>query len=668
MFWANFLHFYQPYNQQPDILERIVNESYRKIISGLAINPKAKITVNINAGLTELLVKNGYRDVVDQLRDFAQKGQIQFTGGVKYHPFLPLLPEKEIKRQIKLNDQTNKKYLGKAWQPKGFFSPELAYSKKVANVVKEMGFKWMIAEEVAVEKKDFEKIYNIKGFDDFKIIFRDKRISVLILSAVVRDLKSLIQEIGQEEIKKKRYLLTVMDAETFGHHRPGLEKFLFQIYKDKKIPKLFVSDLIKKFGTNQYIEPRDSTWSSQEQDFWLEKEKKRSFTLWNHPDNPIHKLQWEFTYFVISLVWKINKKALWYKEVRQKLDRALQSDQYWWASAKPWWSLEMIEQGAFILKDVIFSIPNISKRHKNKAELYYRQILDLAFQWQRSGKIRQAYRQEMRTVKQRPYKKRVFAGQFNSMILEFEDEMNNAVKSQEFEKAIKWRDAIYKLKNGMDIYDILHVIDDLRQTRYLPSLKDYWEHTPEEFSAFAKKQFVGFRKKHFVKQQPKQLFKEIQIAFKNKKTKEHPLGFSFDEYNNFYFCEVPSQYIEYWLGEYGWDAMSLMKFSKSGIYHQPGQCFYKYQRGKIKITVKPKSLISKIIRLLKQNDINKGKWLKLAILLESQRWSPIFFKKNKKRELVATIPYRVSKYGQGFKYKILGYKARKALTLYSVTK
>ena len=32
MKWANFLHFYQPYNQQPDILERVVNESYRKVI------------------------------------------------------------------------------------------------------------------------------------------------------------------------------------------------------------------------------------------------------------------------------------------------------------------------------------------------------------------------------------------------------------------------------------------------------------------------------------------------------------------------------------------------------------------------------------------------------------------------------------------------------------
>ncbi len=658
MKWANFLHFYQPYNQQPDILERVVNESYRKVIAGLASNPETRITININAGLTELLVKNGYADLVEQIKTFAQGGQIEFVGGVKYHPFLPLLPKDEIKRQIRLNDQTNKKYFGQAWKPRGFYSPELAYSKKVARAAREAGFKWILAEELACAKKaGFKKIYNIKGLDDFKIIFRDKKISVLILSAIVRNLKSLIQEVGQEEFKKNRYLLTVMDAETFGHHRPGLENFLFQIYQDRKIPKVFISDLVKEFGVNEEIEPRDSTWSSEEQDFWLEKEKEHSFTLWNHPENPIHRIQWEFTYFVIDLVKRINTQVPWYKEIRQKLDRALQSDQYWWASAKPWWSLEMIEQGAFILKQVVFSIPDVSQRNKNKAEEYYRQIIDLAFQWQRSGKIRQAYRQAMDTVKLRPYKKRVLVGQFNAMVLEFEDEMNKAIKDQEFEKAIKWRDAIYKLKSGMDIYDVLHVVDDLRQVRHLPSLKDYWEHAPEEFSSFAKKSFTSFQKKKFVQKQPSHFLNEIKAALLKRKM-GHPLGFFKDEYNNVYFCEVPSQHIEHWPGERGWDAMSIIKFSRSGTYHQPHQCFYQFKKGKLKIIVKPQSLVNQILKFLKQHDIGQGRSLKLAILAESQRWSPIFFKKDKKGELVATIPYRVSAQGQGFKFKISGFSLK----------
>jgi len=651
MLWANFLHFYQPYSQQLDILERIVNESYRKVIGGLAASPKAKITININAGLTELLAKNGYGDVISQIKDFAKRGQIEFTGGVKYHPFLPLLPRDEIRRQIKLNDETNKKYFGRAWKPKGFFSPELAYSAKVAKIAHQMGFDWILAEELALpQKQNFQKIYTVKELSSFKILFRDKRISVLILSAIVRSMRSLIEEIGKDEIKKDRYLLTVMDAETFGHHRPGLENFLFQIYEDKSIPKAFISELVEKFGTGEEILPRDSTWSSEEQDFWLEKEKRHPFTLWYDPENPIHRLQWEFTYFVIDLVKKLDKSRPWYKEIRQMLDRALQSDQYWWASARPWWSLEMIEQGAFNLREIGLRVPGAGKFLKERAEKYYREIIDLAFTQQRAGIIRAAHREAFKTVKHRPYKKRVLAGQFNAMILEFEDEMNKAIRKQEFEKAVKWRDAIYKLKSGADIYDVLHVVDDLRAVRRLPSLKDYWEHALEEFSTLAKKHFIGFKQKKFVKKQPQQLFNEIKEAFEKKKKLEHPLGFSRDEYDNFYLCEVPSKFIEYWLGEYGWDAISLAKFPRPGTYHWPGQCFYQYQKGRLKVTVKSQSLLNRFLKLLKVSDKNKGRFLRLAVLSEATRWSPVFFKKG-----VARIPYKPTPEGQGFKFKISGW-------------
>lgn len=659
MIWGFFLHFYQPYNQQLDILERIVNESYRKVIGGLSLNPKMKLTININAGLTELLANNGYMDVIEDIKSFAKRGQIEFTGGVKYHPFLPLLPYDEIVRQIELNEITNKKYFGALWKPKGFFSPELAYSKKVAQSAKEAGFKWIIAEELASPKKpDFKHIYSVKNINNFKVIFRNKRISVLILSAIARSVRSFIQEIGKEELKKDQYLLTMMDAETFGHHRPGLENLLFQIYNDKKIKKVFVSELVKEFGTDKKIMPRDSTWSSEEQDFWLEKEKKHSFTLWDHPQNPIHHLQWEFTYFVVDLVDKIDHKKPYYKEVRGKLDKALQSDQFWWASAKPWWSLEMIEAGAFLLKDIVFSIPDISKNKKDKAFEYYRQIIDLAFEWQRSGKIRHAYREEYETIGRRPYKKRVLSGQYNAMILEFEDEMNKAIESQEFEKAIKWRDAIYKLKNEMDIYDVLHVVDDLARSRKLPSLKDYWEHDIGEFSTFTKKHFKAFKPKEFVVRQPKQLFNEVKAVY-YKKQMGHPLGFFRDEYDSFYLCEVPSQYIEHLPGESGWDAMSLARFSKPGVYHVSGQCKYELCGKKLKITITSQSLLHKFIKLVKKDDKNAGRYLKIAVLSEVNRWSPVFFKKNKKSELIASIPYRISKTGHGFKFKISGFALKK---------
>ncbi len=640
MLFSILLHFYQPHFQQKDILERVVNESYRKIIKILK-ETKGKITININAGLLEILEKNGYSDIINDLKLLAKNNQIEFTSTAAYHAFLPLLPEPEIKRQILINNRILKKYFGKFYQPKGFFSPELAYDFKVAKIAKKMGFKYILAEELASPiKQNFEKIYQIKNLKDFYIIFRNKRISVLILSAILRNIYSLKEEL-KDDLKRDCYLLAIMDAETFGHHRPGLENFLREILKDRTIKKVKTSQILEKFKSKEKIEPRACTWASSEQDFWLAKEKKfvktNPFILWQHPKNPIHQYQWQFTYFIID---QVNK----YKKSRKELDRALCSDQYWWASAMPWWSLEMIEQGIYNFKKIAFSLPD--KRVHQKAEKYYQEILKIAFKWQREGKIRDIYREFHKTVKKIPFKKRTSKEWYNLIILEFEDEMRKAIENLEFEKAIKWRDAIYKLKEETDIYDVLHVVDDLRITRQLPSLKSFFEHSIDEFSNLARRSFKEFSVKKFKKEQPARLKESIKKAFFEKKL--GPLGFSSDEKGNFYLCEFPSREIKFYLND-GWNSFSGACFYKEGIYGSKDQCQYKVKDKKIRIELKKDSFLNWFLNFLKGIDKDKGKNLKLAILREQNNWRPEFFKKNKFIE----IPY--SQYF-AFKFKINGFK------------
>ncbi|MFN3301447.1 MAG: UvrB/UvrC motif-containing protein [Patescibacteria group bacterium] len=646
MLWSIFLHFYQPYFQQKDILERVVNESYRKLLKILKDNPKAKMTVNINAGLLEILEKNGYKDVIDDFRFLAKRSQIEFTGSAKYHPFLPLLPESEIKRQILINNKTSRKYFGNLYQPKGFFSPELAYDFKVAQIAKKLGFKYILAEELASpQKPDFQKIYQIKNLSNFYIIFRDKRISVLILSAIIRNINSLKIEL-KDDLRKNRYLLTVMDAETFGHHRPGLEKFFQEIFKDKSIKKVKISEILEKFKSKEKIIPRPSTWSSEEQDFWLIKEKEKGefspFILWQHPKNPIHQLQWEFTYFVINEVEK-NKKLKNYQKIRDELDKAISSDQYWWASAMPWWSLEMIEQGAYNLKKIIFLMPD--EKAKKRAEKYYQDILKIAFDWQRSGKIREIYRNFYKTKEKIPFKRRTPTDWYNLMILEFEDEMRKAIENLEFEKAIKWRDAIYKLKEGTDIYDVLHVVDDLRIVRQLPSLKSFYEHSIDEFSPLVKKSFEDFSEKKFLKEQRLKLKEAIKRSLLQKKL--GPLGLSQDKNGNLYLSEFPSKEIKFYLND-GWNSFSGACFPQEGIYGNKNQCQYKVKGKKIIINLTENSFIFWFLNLLKSLDKNKGKKISLSILIEDNGWKEKFFK-NKRVE----IPYRQF---FAFKFKITGFK------------
>ncbi len=657
MRWANFLHIYQPHNQQSDILERIVNESYRPLLDGFKKNKKARLTLNVNGGLLELLEQNGYDDVIDDIGYLLRRGQIELTGSAMYHPFLPLLPEKEIKRQINLHNQTCQKYFGKNYQPKGFFSPELAFSYKLANLVSQLGFQWIVAEEFASSiKPDFQKIYSIKNIPSLKIVFRDKRISVLILSAIIRSKASLLAELG-EELKKNRYLLTVMDGETFGHHRPGLEKFLFNLYQEAPFKNVLVSELVEEFSVDEEIEVRESTWSSEEQDFWLDKEKKQGtfspFLLWQDPSNPTHKLQWDFTYFVIDLVEKAERENQPLGKARELLDKSLQSDQFWWASAKPWWSLEMIEQGAYQLREVVNALPNASLKEKEKANEYYQKILAIAFDWQRKGIIRHRYRQALGTENKKPFKERVSKEWYNLIILELEDEMKKAAANLEFEKAIKWRDALEKLKQGTDIYDVLHIIDDLRASRTLPSLKSFWEHSLDEFSPLAENYFKDFNKDKFQEEQFLTLFSKIKAVIDKKDKQSHPLGAFWDKYNNFYLAEFPGKEIKFYLRE-GWNSCSKIEFDKKEKVHSFGQLTYRLKKGnKLEIIFEKNSLLAKVLDYLKKRDKLKGKYLKVAVVSQTLGWLPRFFKEDKEGQLKVEIP--CSKEGVLFKFKITGY-------------
>jgi len=127
----------------------------------------------------------------------------------------------------------------------------------------------------------------------------------------------------------------------------------------------------------------------------------------------------------------------------------------------------MIESGAFHLLDVIKAVPNLSHGVLTEAQAYYQKIISTAFQWQRSGKIHQMMH-EQEGIKRIPFKERTLGkggeeeGVYHAFIEMMRGQEQVAVKAKEYEKAILWRDAIYKLEQEWDIYDAVNAIDLLR--------------------------------------------------------------------------------------------------------------------------------------------------------------------------------------------------------------
>ncbi len=384
MIWTNFLHIYQPPDQKEDTLRQITFESYKQIIDILKENPRAKITLNITACLTEQLLSLGFRDFIDDLRDLVRNGQVELTGSAKYHAFLPLLPPAEIERQIKLNYATNREILGDVYKPIGFHLPEMAYSRKVAEVVANLGYSWLILNEISFEGKlfskiDTTKIYKLKGLPGLKVLFRNRKISDLIQRGQVCE-PSEFYKLLEEEIKGNEYFITAMDGETFGHHRPNLDKFLAKVYKEDKVKSQTISEIINSFPQGEEINPVEGSWASMESEL----KENIPFAQWNYPGNPIHERQWELTYLAINTINQYSSDQN-YNEAREILDKALFSCQYWWASTVPWWEVEYIEKGAYFLKKVIEVLKTVPEDLKEKAQKLYQEIIFTAFDWERSG-------------------------------------------------------------------------------------------------------------------------------------------------------------------------------------------------------------------------------------------------------------------------------------------
>lgn len=460
MYWINFLHIYQPIDQSKEILKRVVNESYRPLFKGLLRIPKIKLTLNISAALTQLLAREGYGDVLKAIRELAENNKLEFTESAKYHALLPFLEPEEIKRQIIGNHKVNKKYFGKAYRPICFFPPEMAYNQSVGLVVSALGYPMIILDEISYnggkETPPFSQLFAARETKGLIIVFRERRISNCVMSAIIRSKKEFLDLI-KDDLKENRYICTAMDGETFGHHRLGLEQSLFEILSDSAPKQIFISEVPKYFSVKSEITPVSATWASSQEDI----EKGIQFYSWQDPRNKVHKLQWEFLRYLDRLSHQKSISAPLY----DKMDNAFASDQFFWASGEPWWSIEMIEKGAWTTLRTLRKFPDLTDTEMKIGEDYYKNILATAFWWQRSGKIEEKARKYREAVKI-PFKERTLESDKPEVYYTFlnvmREKMRLAAKNGNFEKAILWRDAVWKLETKNDIYDAVHAVDLLR--------------------------------------------------------------------------------------------------------------------------------------------------------------------------------------------------------------
>ena len=389
VYFAFLFHIYQPPVQIAPVIKQIVNESYRPILDALRDHPEAKITLNINATLTEQLDDYGYQDIIEGISTLASKGQIDFTGSGKFHPLLPLIPEPEVLRQIKINNQTNRKFFGKIYNPKGFFPPEMAISEEIFPAIKKLGFDWVISSGIANSLPEFPSTFiSQHQKTGLNLVFRDDLISIDCAFDKINTVDAFANRLKYKNQDHDYYVILAMDGETFGHHvKHAIKNFLIPLFdalpNRNDIKMCTVSEIIEKFPKGSKQIPKASSWSTMPYDL----DRKVPFPLWFDPDNPLHLEQHRMIMYALTTVHLAQKyhngmdndqKNL-YNNARNFLDRGIHSCQQWWASKRPWYSPDMIIRG---LSEILLaavnarrSIPSSASDILQAMELIFKDML-----------------------------------------------------------------------------------------------------------------------------------------------------------------------------------------------------------------------------------------------------------------------------------------------------
>ncbi len=398
MQWLNFFHIYQPPAWDEAIIRRVTNESYRPVLSILEAHPSLKITMNITAALSEQLEALELGDVLDRFRALIARGQVELVGSAMYHPILPLLPADEIRRQIQLQEAFHGRIFGPSFRPRGFYCPEMAYAPSLDPILRALGYEWIILDEVCgdgtVGRLPIDRPYTTPG--GLRVIFRNRHISdYLSFSSDLGNPADGLRAISEDK-RSRELLITAMDGENLGHHRHGVEKLWEFLVTYPGVTTATISEFVNA-GPAAPLSARAGSWSSQPRDI----EHDIPYSLWSHPDNPVHRDQWALTNAVIKIVSAAASDPN-YSAARRLLDRALASDRYWWASASPWWDLSIILRETQKLADAIGPLTSIPASSRNAVEQIVQQISVSVELWERTGlakKRQQAYLEDTGDVR-----------------------------------------------------------------------------------------------------------------------------------------------------------------------------------------------------------------------------------------------------------------------------
>lgn len=351
--WINFLHIYQPPAQNEFIFHQVARESYFEIAKFFDEFDGLRLTMNLSGSLLEQLVAYRYDKLLDDFRRAALNGELELVGSAMYHPLLPLLPPAEMERQILLDERIKQRLFGSGYARRGFYLPEMAYSREAAEVVDRLGFSWIILDEIAgsgqLGSSDAGRVYRLAGLK-LKVVLRDRTVSDSFVPSTLGALAAA----GTE-----RTVVTATDGELYGHRHRDFYGQTKAAFENGNIRSQQVSEFVAAAGEDlPEISPVSSSWETRPEDLAA----GMPYPYWQEPGNEIQRQLRDFAVFAAQEIEKYPQDS-GYPIARGLLDKGFSSCHLWAASGRQssvWretiWNPDTVERGNNFLISALRSL------------------------------------------------------------------------------------------------------------------------------------------------------------------------------------------------------------------------------------------------------------------------------------------------------------------------
>lgn len=169
---AFVLDFFQPSRQKYSVMKEIIADCYRPLVEVFNAQRNARFTVSLAKSVVEMLSDYGDNDVIDRLNQAVKSGHVELIHTAAYHSILPLLPEREVQRQIELDIDFKEEHFALATRS-GVLSPEMGYDDRLIPIFQAMGFRWTVIDDSVMGMHGIEiPDRSILHVDDFAVLMR----------------------------------------------------------------------------------------------------------------------------------------------------------------------------------------------------------------------------------------------------------------------------------------------------------------------------------------------------------------------------------------------------------------------------------------------------------------------------------------------------------------